>query len=244
MTMTLDQLARRARVSQLDLHEWLALGLIGQDGDGFGAEALARARILRVATARGLTAADIAAASARDGDILGRFVAYASHHAGDPIEIDAAAATAGIDPVLARRIRVAAALAEEEADEGDLWAMRGIRAALDAGLPQEALLQLVRVYADALGRVADAEIRLFHFYVHEELRASGASPEEAATATAASTDALLSLVEPTVLYFHRKERQPTLAHDRRCRNQRPGDPTEQADPSFPHPEPLQRRIVG
>jgi hypothetical protein len=34
------------------------------------------------------------------------------------------------------------------------------------------LLQLLRVYADALGRVAEAEVRLVHFYVHDGLKAS------------------------------------------------------------------------
>lgn len=34
-------------------------------------------------------------------------------------------------------------------------------------------MQMVRVYADALGRVAEAEARLFHFYLHERLWAGG-----------------------------------------------------------------------
>ena len=36
-----------------------------------------------------------------------------------------------------------------------------MKTAVRTGLPEEALLQLVRVYTDALGRVAEAENRLF-----------------------------------------------------------------------------------
>ena len=59
-------------------------------------------------------------------------------------------------------------------------------------------------YADAMNRVGDAEQRLFHFYVHEPLRASGLTPDELAEATAQVSGQLLSLVEPAVLFFHRR----------------------------------------
>ena len=52
------------------------------------------------------------------------------------------------------------------------------------------MLQLVRVYGQAMAQVADAEVRLFHLYVHEPLMRSGASgleiAEEMADADAAS----------------------------------------------------------
>ena len=40
---------------------------------------------------------------------------------------------------------------------------------LDAGFPLVALLQLVRVYAQSMRKIAEAEVRLFHLYVHEPL---------------------------------------------------------------------------
>jgi adenylate cyclase len=39
-------------------------------------------------------------------------------------------------------------------------------------------LKLIGVYADALARVAEAEVRLFHFYVHEGLKAAGLSGQK------------------------------------------------------------------
>jgi class 3 adenylate cyclase len=85
--------------------------------------------------------------------------------------------------------------------------------ALDTGLPEEALLQLVHVYDEALGRVADAEARTFHIYVHDRLRAAGLSGPELTAATAAVSDDLQRLAEPTVLYFHRKGIERALRED-------------------------------
>ena len=45
---------------------------------------------------------------------------------------------------------------------------------LDAGLPLVAFLQLVRVYGQALAQIADAEVKLFHLYVHEPMIRDGA----------------------------------------------------------------------
>ena len=44
---------------------------------------------------------------------------------------------------------------------------------LAAGFPLVAFLQLVRVYVQSLRRIADAEVRLFHLYVHEPLIRDG-----------------------------------------------------------------------
>jgi adenylate cyclase len=44
-----------------------------------------------------------------------------------------------------------------------------------SGLPLVAMPQLVRVYGQAMAQVADAEVRLFHLYVHEPLMRSGGS---------------------------------------------------------------------
>src|SRR3972149_4156889 len=58
-------------------------------------------------------------------------------------------------------------------DADDVAMLRQCKVALEAGFPEEALTQVLRVYADALGRVADSESRLFHFYVHQRLQTAG-----------------------------------------------------------------------
>jgi adenylate cyclase len=52
--------------------------------------------------------------------------------------------------------------------------------ALAAGFPRAAFLQLVRVYGQALAQIADAEVRLFHLYVHEPLIRDGVARSEIA----------------------------------------------------------------
>lgn len=202
--MTLDELARMARVTIEQLQEWIDLELIPSASD-HGSEALERARLLRLATLRGLAAADIAAASQREGDLLGRYVSFSGVAAEEPVSgLDDIAERVGLDATFVRRLRRAAALDEAELDEGDVAMLRAVRMALDAGMPEAALLQLVRVYGDSLGRITDAEARLFHFYVHDQLRAGGASPEDVAAMTGSATETLVDLLEPAVLYFHRR----------------------------------------
>src|SRR6266550_4466794 len=60
-------------------------------------------------------------------------------------------------------------------NDDDVDTLRSLRTALDSGLPEPSLIELVRVYADALRRVAEAEIRLFHFHVHERLHVAEAA---------------------------------------------------------------------
>ena len=84
-------------------------------------------------------------------------------------------------------------------------------AAVDAGFPHDALIQMVKVYADALGRVAEAEGRLS---TSTSTSASRRPPtgSDLAVATARSSDQLRALVEPTIFYFHRKATTRAL-HD-------------------------------
>jgi adenylate cyclase len=78
---------------------------------------------------------------------------------------------------------------------------------------RDALLQLLRVYADNLERLAEAENRIFHDQVHEQFRTDGLSGRELMQASAGIGTALLGLVEPTLLYFHRRAWQRALQHD-------------------------------
>ena len=63
----------------------------------------------------------------------------------------------------------------ELGSDDDVAFLRALRIALDAELPVDGLMQLVRVYADAMARVAEAEATVFHFQMHDRLRAEGLS---------------------------------------------------------------------
>ena len=79
------------------------------------------------------------------------------------------------------------------------------------------MIQLIRVYREGLGRVAEAEVRLFHFYVHESLRATGLEGTALREATDTRSEKLLPMIEPALAYFHRlgfarAEREDMLLH--------------------------------
>jgi len=59
----------------------------------------------------------------------------------------------GLDPEVTRRLMEVSGAGDEVLDEHDLQILRVAKVALDAGFPETALLQLTRVYEEALGRV-------------------------------------------------------------------------------------------
>jgi len=100
------------------------------------------------------------------------------------------------------------ATAAERISESDLELLRYGAAVLAAGLPLVAFLQLVRVYGQALAQIADAEVRLFHMYVHEPLMRKGVPGVEIAEETQGLAAELLPLASPMMDHVH----QRLLAH--------------------------------
>jgi adenylate cyclase len=97
------------------------------------------------------------------------------------------------------------------ADEVQL--LRYVAAVLAAGLPLVAMLQLVRVYGQAMAQVADAEVRLFHLYVHEPLMRSGGSGLEMADQMLSLSRELLPLASPVMDHVHQHYLQQFVEQD-------------------------------
>src|SRR5262249_37808884 len=66
---------------------------------------------------------------------------------------------------------------------------------------------------DATDRLADAVVRTFHDYVHERLRAEGLGGRELIEANQAVGRPALDLLEPAILYFHRRAYQRANRED-------------------------------
>ncbi len=86
---------------------------------------------------------------------------------------------------------------------------------LDAGLPLVAFLQLVRVYGQALAHIADAEVKLFHLYVHEPMIRDGAPVLEIAEELSDLASELLPLSGPIMDAVHQRWLHHFLEHGRR-----------------------------
>lgn len=120
----------------------------------------------------------------------------------------------GVDVAFLQRIRDAGLAGDGDLlTNDDVELLEGLRVTLEAGLSEDELVEMIKVYADALGRVAEAEVRLFHFYVHERLRASGLTGDKLRVASGEASEQLETLVEPAILYFHRQGMAKALRED-------------------------------
>jgi class 3 adenylate cyclase len=208
-------LARRTGEPEERLRYWRSLGLIGtEDGERFRPEDVERARLVQMFLRRGIGLESIEQA-AKDG-LLDRFVELLGPSGAETAySLAETAEIVGIDLEFLRRVWSAYGFGQQgdSVTETDVEGLRLCKAAMEAGFPEEAMMQLVRVYADALGRVAEAETRLFHFYIHERLRAEGLSGQKLAEATEAAGDQAVPLTEPVILYFHRKGWERAVRED-------------------------------
>jgi len=75
---------------------------------------------------------------------------------------------------------------------------------LDAGFPLVAFLQLVRVYAQSMRRIAEAEVRLFHLYVDEPLIWDAVPELEMAEEMGELAADILPLATPLTEYLHQR----------------------------------------
>ncbi len=94
------------------------------------------------------------------------------------------------------------ALSVQVLSEEDVETLRHSAQVLDAGFPLEAYLQLMRVYAQALTQIADAEVRLVHLYVHEPLMREGVSGAQIAANMEGLTRRTLPLAAPLMNHLH------------------------------------------
>jgi adenylate cyclase len=86
-------------------------------------------------------------------------------------------------------------------------------AVLSAGFPLVAFLQLVRVYGQALARIADAEVKLFHLFVHEPLIREGLDGLSIAEEMEGLASDLLPLASPIMDHVHQRWLQHFIEQD-------------------------------
>jgi adenylate cyclase len=127
-----------------------------------------------------------------------------------------AADESGLEAALIERFWASIGLPPSELDEltdEDLDALRYVSSVLAAGFPLVAFLQLCRVYGQALSQIADAEVRLFHLYVHEPLMREGVPGLEMAEEMEGLARDLLPIASPLMDFVHRRFLQHFVAQD-------------------------------
>jgi adenylate cyclase len=202
--ITLNEAARRSGVTASTLKRWARQGVIPVDDDRWTVTAAAQARVVARMRERGHSLRSLRNA-VREGRLAFGFVEELFPSPHRTISLDEAARRTGLEPELIERLMalLGTPIAEEHAlTERDTEAMVGIARVLESGFPLVALLQLVRVYARALRTIAEAEVRLFHLYVHEPLIREGVEPFEMAAEMEGLAGDLLPLTTPLMEYIH------------------------------------------
>jgi adenylate cyclase len=204
--MTLTEAARRVGVTPDTLRRWVRRGLVPQFDGEWTPSALGSARVVARMRERGHTLAEIQRAT-EEGRLAFGFLEelFPSDQARVPIR--EAARETGLDERLVQRLINSMGISPGHSDTisgDDLQLLRYVSAVLESGFPLVALLQLVRVYGQSMARIADAEVRLFHLYVHEPLLRSGSTGVETAEQMHALSREVLPLVGPVLDQVHQR----------------------------------------
>ncbi len=213
--MTLAEVARELDVSPATLRRWAREGLVPLPDDRWTPAALAHARIVARLRQRGHSMDEIREAS-ESGRLAYGFMEDLFPPRSQTLTFEQAAEETGLEPALLERIWTTVgftAPSRNAITQEDLVLLRYIGAALQAGLPLVAFLQLVRVYGQALARIADAEVRLFHLYVHEPLIHDGVPNLEMAEEMEGLARELLPLASPIMDHIHQRFLQHFLDQD-------------------------------
>ncbi|GAC1438585.1 MAG: hypothetical protein NVSMB51_14750 [Solirubrobacteraceae bacterium] len=201
--LTLTDVARRASVSPATLRRWIKAGMVPQFEGTWSGPAIAQVRIIARLRSRGHTLQEIRDATESGRLAFGYIEQLLPGHDG-LYTLAAAARETGLEPRLIERIHVAmgASLQDDTLSEDELQLLRYSAAVLAAGFPLVAFLQLVRVYGQAVAQIADAEVRLFHLYVHEPLMREGVPGVEIASEMEGLARDVLPLAAPILQQMH------------------------------------------
>jgi len=204
--ISLSEAARRAGASPSTLRRWAAQGVVATERGRWTAAAAAQARLVARMRARGHSLAEIRRA-VRDGRLATGALEDLLPGSQRTHSRAEAAAAVGLEEELVERIMALLgtpmAIADRVSDD-DLVALELLAGALRNGFPLVALLQLVRVYAQAIRKVAESEVRLFHLFVHEPMIRDGVPPLTMAEDMERLAADLLPTATPFLEYVHQR----------------------------------------
>lgn len=202
--MTLEHVARRAGVSAGTVRRWVKDGLVPQYDGHWSPAAASHVRLVARLRERGHSLEEIRDAS-QSGMLAFGFIDELLPSSDGRHTLAAAVKITGLRPELIERVFTAmgiSTLSLDSLSEQDIEMLKYMADILAAGLPLPVLMQLARVYGHAISQIADAEVRLFHLYVHEPLMRAGVPGVEMAEEMEALTRDLLPFISPLMTYLH------------------------------------------
>ncbi len=204
--ISLAEASRISGVSVSTLKRWAAEGVIPIDDEQWTRASAAQARVVARMRDRGYSLEAIKEA-ARGGRLAFGYAEELFQVPEGNYSVGEAAERTGLEPELIERLMTLLGTPlgmEGRLNEEDMKAMRHCADVLASGFPLVAFLQLVRVYAQSIRKVADAEVRLFHLYVHEPLMQEEVPPLEIAEEMGGLAADLLPVTAPLMEYMHNR----------------------------------------
>jgi adenylate cyclase len=204
--ISLSEAARRSGVSASTLKRWAADKVVPVRRGRWTAAAAAQARVVARMRERGHSLEDLKKAG-REGRLSFGLAEDLFPRPEEQVTVEDVSAETGMEPELIERILVILGTPlerERVLNPDDVEALRHCARVLAAGFPLVAFLQLVRVYVQSLRRIADAEVRLTHLYVHEPMIRDGVPELEMAEEIGSLAADVLPLSTPLTEYLHNR----------------------------------------
>jgi adenylate cyclase len=204
--ISLSEAARRSGVPKSTLKRWAEEKIVPVRRGRWTAAAAAQARVVARMRERGYSLEDLKSAG-REGRLAFGFTEELFSGAEDEHSVEEVAEETGLEPELVERILAILGTPKErrrELSAEDAAALRHCARVLAAGFPLVAFLQLVRVYTQSMRRIADAEVRLFHLYVHEPMIRDAIPELEMAEEMGELAADILPLAAPLTEYLHQR----------------------------------------
>jgi adenylate cyclase len=203
-TISLSEAAELSGVSGSTLQRWVASRVIPLREGRWTRSAAAQARVVARLRARGHSLEELRRA-VREGRLAFGYVEDLLPETGRTLRPAQVAERTGLEEGLIERLMsllgTPTALERRPTDQ-DAEAIGEMARILESGFPLVALLQLTRVYAQSLRKIAEAEVRLFHLYVHEPLIRDGVPALEMAEQMEELVRGLLPRTAPLMEYMH------------------------------------------
>ena len=202
--ISIREASRRSGVSPSTLRRWAEEKVIPVRRGRWTPAAAAQARVVARMRERGHSLRELKQAG-REGRLAFGFVEDLFPEAEERVTVEQVAESTGLEPGLIERILMLLGTPlgrERTLNADDVAALRHCARVLAAGFPLAAFLQLVRVYVQSMRRIADAEVRLFHLYVHEPLIREGVPELEMAQEMGKLAAEIMPLAAPLSEYLH------------------------------------------
>jgi adenylate cyclase len=179
-SITLAEAARISAVSAATLRRWAREGIVPLENGSWTRGAASQARVVARMRDRGHSLGELRKAAA-EGRLAVGLAEDVFADDSEQMSVAEAAERTGVEEAFVERLLdlLGTPVGENRTlSEEDRKAIARLASVAEAGLPLEAVLQLVRIYAQSVRRIADAEVRLVHLFVHEPMIREGKSAND------------------------------------------------------------------